>query len=93
MAGATAARSKGTYLGAQYRSLVPHRGAKRATVAVGHSILVAAWHILRDQVPYRDLGPDHFTNRLGKERHTRRLIAQLAALGLGDTVTPREGAV
>ncbi|MFD7447027.1 IS110 family transposase [Streptomyces sp. NPDC059909] len=90
VAGATAARSKGTYLGAQFRRLVPHRGAKRATLAVGHSILVAAWHILHDLVPYRDLGPDHFTNRLGKERQTRRLIAQLAALGLNVAVTPRE---
>ncbi|MFJ2478216.1 hypothetical protein ACIOWI_35565 [Streptomyces sp. NPDC087659] len=52
MAGSTAARNKATYLGAQYRRLVPHRGAKRATVAVGHSILIAAWHILHD------LGPD-----------------------------------
>ncbi|WP_260328504.1 hypothetical protein [Streptomyces sp. Ag109_O5-1] len=41
-------------------------------------------------MPYRDLGPDHFTNRLGKERHTRRLIAQLAALGKGVTITSRE---
>lgn len=41
MAGASAARSKSTYLGAQFRRLVPHRGAKRATLAVGHSILVA----------------------------------------------------
>jgi transposase len=92
MAGASAARSKNTYLGAQFRRLVPHRGAKRATVAVGHSILVAAWHILHDLVPYRDLGPDHFTNRLGKERQTRRLLAQLAALGLDVTVAQREEA-
>ncbi|WP_338017444.1 transposase [Streptomyces adustus] len=90
MAGASAARSRSTYLGAQFRRLVPHRGAKRATVAVGHSILVAAWHILHDLVPYRDLGPDHFTNRLGQERQTRRLLAQLAALGLDVTATPRE---
>jgi hypothetical protein len=90
MAGASAARAKGTYLGAQFRRLVPHRGAKRATVAVGHSILVAAWHILHDLVPYRDLGPDHFTNRLGKERQTRRLLAQLVALGVDVTVTPQE---
>ena len=90
MAGASASRSKNTYLGAQFRRLVPHRGAKRATVAVGHSILVAAWHILHDLVPYRDLGPDHFTNRLGKERQTRRLLAQLAALGLDVTVAQRE---
>jgi transposase len=50
-------------------------------VAVAHSILVAAWHILRDGVEYRDLGPDHF-DRLNRERlvqyHTRRL----AELGL-----------
>ncbi|MDH6108713.1 transposase [Kitasatospora sp. MAP12-15] len=93
MAGASAARSKSTYLGAQFRRLVPHRGAKRATLAVGHSILVATWHILHDLVPYRDLGPDHFTNRLGKERQTRRLLAQLTALGLNVTVTPHEEAV
>ncbi|WP_182441154.1 hypothetical protein [Streptacidiphilus sp. PB12-B1b] len=92
MAGASVARSKHTYLGAQFRRLVPHRGAKRATVAVGHSILVAAWHILHDLVPYRDLGPDHFTNRLGRERQTRRLLAQLATLGLDVTVTQREEA-
>jgi transposase len=92
MAGAAAARSKSTYLGAQFRRLVPHRGVKRATVAVGHSILVAAWHILHDLVPYHDLGPDHFTNRLGKERHKRRLVAQLAALGFDVDLTPRDQA-
>ncbi|MEU5324078.1 IS110 family transposase [Streptomyces sp. NPDC021056] len=90
IAGASAAHSKTTYLGAQFRRLVPHRGAKRATLAVGHSILVAAWHILHDLVPHRDLGPDHFTNRLGKERQTRRLIAQLTALGMDVTITARE---
>ncbi|MEU6654681.1 hypothetical protein ABZ904_35995 [Streptomyces sp. NPDC046900] len=80
---------KTTYLGAQFRRLVPHRGVKRATVAVGHSILVSAWHILHDRVPYQVLGPDYFTNRLGKERQTRRLLAQLAALGHEGTVQPR----
>ncbi|MDX2935524.1 IS110 family transposase [Streptomyces ipomoeae] len=93
MAGAGAAHSKTTYLGAQFRRLVPHRGAKRATLAIGHSILVAAWHILHDLVPYRDLGPDHFTNRLGEERQTRRLIAQLAALGMDVTIASREQSV
>jgi transposase len=70
----------------------PHPGAKRATVAAGHSIHVAAWHMLHDLVPYQDLGPDHFTNRLGKERQTRRLLAQLTALGRNVTVTPRDEA-
>jgi transposase len=90
LAGVSAARTKGTYLSAKFRRLVPHRGVKRAVVAVGHSILVSAWHVLHDLVPYEDLGPDHFTNRLGKERQTRRLLAQLAALGVDVTVTPAD---
>lgn len=89
LAGTAAARSKGTYLSAQFRRLVPHRGVKRATVAVGHSILVAAWHILHELVPYQDLGPDYFTNRLGKDRQKRRLVAQLAALGFDVNLTPQ----
>jgi transposase len=48
--------------------------------------------MLHDLVPYQDLGPDHFTNRLGKERQTRRLLAQLTALGRNVTVTPRDEA-
>jgi transposase len=90
MAGSSAARMKTIYLGAQFRRLVPHRGVKRATVAVGHSILVASWHILHDGVPYRDLGADHFTSRLGRERQTRRLLAQLAALGHDVTIAPHQ---
>jgi transposase len=93
IAGASAAHSWTTYLVAQFRRLVPHRGAKRATLAVGHPVLVAAWHILHDLVPYRDLGPDYFTNRLGRERQTRRLIAQLAALGMDVTIASREQTV
>ena len=76
-----AVRNRGCYLSAQYHALARRRGDKKAIVAVGHSILVAAWHILRDGVEYHDLGPDHF-DRLNRERlvqyHTRRL----AELGL-----------
>ena len=76
-----AVRTRRCYLSAQYHALARRRGDKKAVVAVAHSILVAAWHILRDGVEYRDLGPDHF-DRLNRERlvqyHTRRL----AELGL-----------
>ncbi|MEV7939252.1 MULTISPECIES: hypothetical protein [unclassified Kitasatospora] len=40
-------------------------------------------------MPYRDLGPDHFTNPLGKIRQTRRLVSQLAALGYEVSIEPR----
>ncbi|WP_293997605.1 hypothetical protein [Streptomyces sp.] len=71
-AAAAAARSKNTYLAAQFRRLVGHRGKKRALVAVEHSILVAVWHILTGDTPYQDLGADHFINRIRKSRQTRR---------------------
>jgi len=76
-----AGRTKGTYLGAQYARLRGRRGASIATVAVAHSILVAAFHILDKLVPYQDLGDDWFIRRHSPEQHARRLVRQLAQLG------------
>jgi transposase len=71
-----ASRTKASYFHAQFRQLTRRRGAKRAAVAVGHSLLIAAYHIIRDGVPHQDLGPDHF-DTLHRQRltsyHTRRL--------------------
>jgi transposase len=75
------------YLAAQYRRLVRRRGKKKATVAVAHSILVCAYHILKDGTTYRDLGHDYFDKR-ETVRLQRRLIARLEALGLRVTVEP-----
>jgi len=55
-----AARSQGTYLGAHYARLRGRRGSKKATVAVGYSILVICYHVLERQVPYEELGEDYF---------------------------------
>jgi hypothetical protein len=76
-----AARSKNTYLRAQYEQLKRRRGHKKAIVAVAHSILIASYHILKDDVPYHDLGADYFTRRADPERITKRLVAQLERLG------------
>ena len=57
------------------------RGHKKAIVAVAHSILIAAYHILRDDVPYRDLGGDYFTRCADPNRIAKRLVAQLERLG------------
>ena len=62
-----AGRQRGTYLSAQYHRLASRRGAKRAAVAVGHSMLVIAYHILRDGRTYEDLGSNYFDER--KEQH------------------------
>ena len=82
-----AGRSKRTYLAAQYHRLAARRGSKRATVAVGHTILVIAYHLLSDGDVYRDLGDRYFDER---DRHTveRRLVARLEGLGYTVSLAP-----
>lgn len=85
-----AARSKGTYLQAQFLRLKSRRGAKKAAVAVAASILTAAYHILKDEgVVYLDLGGDYFDRR-DKKRAAQRLVKRLQNLGY--TVTLEEAA-
>ena len=76
-----AIRSKNTYLRAQYEQVKRRRGHKKAIVAVAHSILIASYHILKDDVPYHDLGGDYFARRADPARITKRLVAQLERLG------------
>jgi transposase len=68
------------YLAAQHARLSKRRGMGRAQVAVAHSILVAAYYMLKNDEPYRDLGADWLARR-NDEAHTRRLLAQLERLG------------
>jgi transposase len=75
-----ATRAKETYLQAQFHRLRARRGTKKALVAVGASILTAAYHMLRDGTFYRDLGPDHF-RRTDPARAARQLVNRLKNLG------------
>jgi transposase len=86
-----AARTKGTYLNAQYHRLAPRRGKNRAIGALKHSILTAAYFMIRDQVPYKDLGPDHFT-RLNPVQQTRYHVRKLQQLGHQVQLTPTAAA-
>lgn len=75
-----AARTKNTYLAAQFKRIAGRRGHGRAAVAVAHSMLVSAYWMLERDQPYQDLGPDLLAKR-SQEAHTRRLVAQLERLG------------
>jgi len=83
-----AARSKGTYLSAQYGRLRGRRGPGKATGALRHSILIAAYHLLEQKVPYQELGADYFDRRRSTEQRTRRLVRQLEQLGHTVTLQP-----
>jgi len=80
-----AARTKGSYFGAQYRQIARRRGPNKAAVAVAHSLIELAWHPLSTGEVFKDLGDDYFTARQDPERRARRLVAQLEELGF--TVT------
>ena len=75
-----ASRTKNSYLASQYRRLAGRRGRKRALIAVGHSILVIVYHMLKTGTSYADLG-GNFLDRLQPERMTRYYVRRLEALG------------
>jgi transposase len=79
-----ASRTKDTYLSSQYHHLAARRGAKKALVAVAHSILRIVWHLLHHDCEYVDLGARYLEER-DREQIQRRLVRQLEAFGL--TVT------
>jgi transposase len=71
---------KDSYLRAQYHRLAHRRGKKRALVAVAHSLVVIAYHVLRDQRPYANLGADYFEQR-DRAHLQRSLVTRLEKLG------------
>ena len=82
-----AARSRDSYLSAQFWRLARRIGKKKAAMAVGHSILVIAWHLLTDDCDYAELGGDYFVRR-DADRARQRAVAQLQALGYQVTLQP-----
>jgi transposase len=82
-----AARTRDTYLSAQFWRLARRIGKKKAAMAVGHSILVICWHLITDDTDYQELGGDYFTRRNDPDRHRDRLIEQLHGLGYSVTLT------
>jgi transposase len=86
---AVAAGRTNTFLGERYRRIARRRGAKRAIVAVGRSILVIVWHLLVDPTAhYHDLGAGFYDTRSNADRTKRNHVRQLEALGYKVTLEP-----
>ena len=75
-----ASKRKGTFFYAQYQRIKMRRGSKIAAMAVAHSILVAIYHMLKDNVPFYDLGSD-FYNKFNREKKIRSYLNKLSELG------------
>ncbi len=75
-----AARTKNTYLSAQYHRLAARRGKKKALIAVAHSLLVIVYHVLTEDQDYQELGGNYFDER-DRQVVQRRLVRRLEQLG------------
>lgn len=84
----SAARTRDTYLSAQFWRLSRRIGRKKATIAVAHSIIVICWHLLTNNCDYDDLGGDYFTRHVDTARQRNRHIRELQALGYRVTLQP-----
>jgi transposase len=86
---AVSASRTNTFLGERYRRIARRRGAKRAVVAVGRSVLTIVWHLLSaPEAHFHDLGPEFYNARTDTERRKRNHIRQLEALGFKVTIEP-----
>jgi transposase len=80
-------RVNGGYLQAQFHRLRARRGAKKAILAVAASMLTAAWHMLRNQTDWHDLGAAHF-DRADRKKTANRLLKRLRQLGFNAELMP-----
>ena len=60
--------------------MAARRGKKRAAIAVGHTILIMAYHVIKEQRTYKELGADYF-DRLNEDHLVKRLTSRISALG------------
>jgi len=81
----TIGRSRGTYLADQYHRIASRRGKKRAAVAVGHSVLIIAYHILKKLEPYRELGENYLAEKR-RDSKIRQHLKELQKLGIDVTI-------
>jgi transposase len=87
VAAQAAARKRDSYLSAQYRRLAARRGPKKAIVALAHSLLVIAYHVLKRRLNFADLGPTYFDER-NRMSVQRQLVRRLERLGYKVALEP-----
>jgi transposase len=81
-----AQKNKESFFYAQYQRLVVRHSANRATVAVAHSMLIAIYHMLKDNIPFKDLGKDYYT-KFNAESKAKYYMKKLQELGMSVPVS------
>lgn len=86
-AATSAARTSGSYFKAKYHSLKSRIGGGKATLAIGHKMLVCIWHMLANGRFFQDLG-EHYLDRRDQRRWLKRYARKLDALGY--SIVPKQ---
>jgi transposase len=81
-----ATKNKNSFFHAQYQHLVVRRCANRATVAVAHSMLIAIYHMLKNDVPFKELGSDYYS-KFNTESKAKYYMKKLQELGVSVPVS------
>ena len=84
-----ASHTKDSYFAAQFRRIAARRGKKRALVALAHSILVTAYHMLKHKRHYMELGGDFF-DVIDRDKVRKRLVQRLTKLGVEVQLKPKD---
>ena len=84
-----ASHTRNTYLSARYHRLAGRRGPKRAVMAVAHTMLVSAYHMLQEGTDYQELGANYF-DQLHPQRLAHHLVHRLEHMGYNVTLQPQE---
>lgn len=75
-----AVKRKDTFFYAQYQRIAMRRGKKRAILAVGHTMLIAIYYMIKEDKEYKDLGAE-FYNKFNKEKKANAYIKKIKELG------------
>jgi transposase len=79
-----ATRKKDSYLKRKYESLVGRRGKKKALIAVGHKIIIASYHIIKNKEGYKE--PALNNNPINKNKQIRNYLNRLKDLGIESSI-------
>lgn len=83
-----AIRNKQSYLYSRYQRIAARRGGKRALIAIAHTILIAIYHMLKEKVPYYDLGAEYYTF-IQHDKLIERNLRSLEKLGVDVIIQPK----
>jgi len=73
-------RKKDCYFKRKYASLVGRRGKKKALVAVGHKIIIAVYHVIKNKETYRE--PVLQDNPRKQKKQVKYHLNKLKELGI-----------